>query len=550
MSPPSFARIPRAGLLAWALVLLAGAWLRFWQLDMQLLIDDEWHAIHRLMQAGYREIALSLGHADYSIPLTLMFRWLAENAVLNDFLLRLLPVSFGLASIVWIPALLAPWLDRRERLLLAALIAISPLLIHFSRYVRPYSMTVLLGFTAMVMLWRWWHEGGRWRAGLFVGPAVLAAWLHALTALFTGAALVWLAAAGLLRWRRGRGARDLLRVLALGGATTLACCALVLPPLLSDPASIAVKAGNHRIGGETLLRSWELLLGVGSPWLAALLAVPVIAGAWRLVRRAPGFVAYWLWMLLVAVAALQAIGPDWIHNALVLVRYTAIAQPFILALLAIGLLELMQRLTVPLRAAAGGPLAPAAGFAIVAALYLAGPLPTVYSGINQFTNSVRYQLDYDFKRSVYHELMGHLELPPVYRRMAAEPGDWEIVETAWHFESHNTPIHQYQIEHQLLVRIGMISGLCTDWTWGELQPDGDQDIRLSRMHFLSRLLGEQRARNLFVVFHRQPHFEHSRELPDIGPCIQAFRERFGRPWFESEAHVVFRLPATGRAGDA
>ncbi|NBB93162.1 MAG: hypothetical protein GVY32_08345 [Gammaproteobacteria bacterium] len=542
--------VDRSVPLAWVLVVVAGLALRLWQLEAQILIDDEWHAIHRLMQAGYRDILLSLGHADYSIPLTLLFRWLAENAVLNDWLLRALPLSFGLATIVLVPRLLSPWLDTREQLVLAALIAVSPLLIHFSRYVRPYSMTVLLGFVAMVMLWRWWHDGGRWRGLLFAVCAVLAAWLHALTALFTGAALLWLTGAGLVRWHRGEGTRDLLRVLALGGATTLACCALVLPPLLSDPHSIAVKAGKHRIGGETLLRSWELVLGVGSPWLGAVLAVPVLAGMVELGRRAPGFLAYWLWMLLFSVAALQAIGPEWILNALVLVRYTAVAQPFVLALAAVGLVVGSKRLLALAGAPAAGPAAMLAALAAVAGLFLAGPLPTVYSGVNQFTNSVRYQLDYDFERSVYHELMGDLELPEAYRRMAAEPGDWEIVETAWHFESHNTPIHQFQIEHRMPIRIGMISGLCTDFTWGELEPDSDQDIRLSRMVFLSELLERERRDNLFVVFHRRPHFEHSRELPDLSACIAAFRERFGAPWFESDGRVVFRLPGSAPAGDA
>lgn len=545
-----YQRCDRTQVLAWMLVVLAGAGLRLWQLDLQLLIDDEWHALHRLMQAGYREIALSMGHADYSIPLTLLFRLLADTIGLDDLRLRLLPMLFGLAAIPLIPGLLSPWLDRRERLVLAALIAISPLLIHFSRYVRPYSMTVLFGFTAMIMLWRWWTDGGRWRAAGFAVPAVLAAWLHALTALFTGAALVWLTGWAVLRWRAGRGRRDFVRVLLLGGATTAACCALILPPLLSDPHSIAVKAGKHSISAETLLRSWELVLGVGSTWLAMLLALPVLLGLWQLGRRSPGFVAYWLWLLAVAVLALELIGPEWIHNALVLVRYTAVAQPFVLCLLAVGLADVAARLAALTGRAVPPRLPLAAGLAVVAGLYLAGPLPRVYSGINQFTNSVRYQLDYDFERSVYHGLMGHLELPEAYRRMAAEPGDWEIVETAWHFESHNTPIHQYQMDHGLPIRIGMISGLCAEWTWGELEPDGELDIRLERMVFLRDLLESPPDRGRFVVFHLRPHFEHSRELPDRTACIEAFRERFDVPWYESERRVVFRLPVSVPASDA
>lgn len=539
-----------ARLLPWALVLIAGAWLRLWQIDLQLLIDDEWHAIHRLMQAGYGEILLSMGHADYSIPLTLLFRFLADTIGLNDFLLRVLPVTFGLASIVLIPRLLSPWLDARERLVLAALIAVSPLLIHFARYVRPYALTVLLGFAAMILLWRWWHEGGRWRALGFAACAVLAAWLHALTALFTGAALLWLSGASLLRWRQGAGPRDLLRVVALGGTTTLACCALVLPPLLSDPHAIAVKAGKHSITPETLLRSWEMVFGVGSTGLAAVLTVPVLFGAWRLGRRAPAFAAYWAWLTLFSLVVLQFIGPEWIRNALVLVRYTSIAQPFVLALLAVGLVELIRQGTRRLAGRQLPALGTGLGLAAVVGLFLAGPLPTVYSGINQFTNSVRYQVDYDLERSVFHDLMGSVEVPEAYRRMAREPGDWEVIESPWHFETHHTALSEYQLVHGLPIRIGMISGLCTDWTWGELDPASELEIEFERFVFLEELLSRPPETSSFLVFHREPAFDHSRELPGIGPCIDAFRQRFGEPWHESDELVVFRLPASGRAGDA
>ena len=60
---------------AWNALLIvafvAGTALRAWQLDIQILIDDEWHAIHKLLRSGPLDIATHLGYADYSIPLTL-----------------------------------------------------------------------------------------------------------------------------------------------------------------------------------------------------------------------------------------------------------------------------------------------------------------------------------------------------------------------------------------------------------------------------------------------------------------------------------------------
>ena len=216
----------RAGLAhtwpLWGLVLAFGVGLRLWQIHLQIPVDDEWHALHRLMQAGYAEIFLSFGHADHTIPLTLLFRGLADSVGLHEWQMRLLPMLFGLAALVLLPRLLRPWLQPREMLCLAALVAISPLLIHFSRFVRPYALVLVLGFAAMMLLWQWWYHGGRARALGFFACAVLAAWLHPLTTLYTGTALTWFAVAGLLRWRRGESAGAFWRVVALGGLTTAA----------------------------------------------------------------------------------------------------------------------------------------------------------------------------------------------------------------------------------------------------------------------------------------------------------------------------------------
>lgn len=530
-------------LFLWALVLAAGAWLRFWQIDIQILLDDEWHAVHRLMQAGYVEIFLSFGHADYSIPLTLLFRGLADSIGLYEWQMRLLPMAFGLAAIVIVPMLLRPWLQSAERLSLGALVAVSPLLIHFSRFVRPYALVVLLGFAAMILLWQWWRYGGRVRTVGFFLCAVTAAWLHPLTTLYTGTALAWFAVAGIQHWRKGEGWRPLRDVLVLGGLTTIACSALILPPLLADTASIAVKAGKDTIELQTLIQSWEMMLGVGSSWIAAVLAVPVAIGARVLWVRDRGFLCFWVVLTLAAGVIIQVLGPEWVHHALVLMRYLAIVVPFVLALLAIGLVQIAVLLIARLRVRYGWLNLTC--LVAVAGLYFAGPLPAAYSGVNQFTNSVRYQIDYNFERSVFHSIMTPLETPDFYHEIANEPGQWRLIEAAWYFETNFTPISEYQRSHQLPIHIGMISGLCTDWTWGELQPESELEIELGRFVFLTDVLKAEDDINRFVVFPLSNPFEHDRRsLPDLQPCIDAFSDRFGPPWHENEDFVVFRLPAS------
>jgi len=540
-------------LLAWAAVLGIGIWLRFWQIDSQILIDDEWHAVHRLMQASYRDIFLSFGHADYTIPLTLWFKFLAETIGLTEWRMRALPLLFGTATIVMLPWVMRPWLNREARWLFAALIAVSPLLIHFTRYVRPYALTVPLTFMAMVALWRWWHEGGRSWLVFFVLAAVASAWLHPLTLLFTGSALLWFLGQSLYNISRRGSWHNFFRIVPVGILVSVLAGLLVLPPLLADPSAMQSKSGIHQVQLATFVRAWEMMVGTGYLLVAIGLGLLALAGAVRLAARDLAFALYWAFMSLIAVIVIVALDPAWIHHALVLVRYSAVFQPMILILLSLGMLTLAER-AVNLKPAVQ-PDQPRAGWnALIGTLLplglvLSGPLTENYRGLNNFTSHMRYHFDYDFDRSVYVAVMNEAELPTVYRQMMVEPGDWTVVETPWHFESHYSPLSQYQRAHQMPVRIGMMSGLCTDWTFGELENDDDQTIRFDRFVFLDSLLHWRAEENRFVVFHRGSPFGEVRELPDIEPCIDRFRAQFGTPWFEDEDQVVFRLEGRSPLAD-
>src|SRR5450631_1516135 len=48
-------------LLALAAALAIGAWLRLDQLGSQVLIEDEWHAVHQLLYYSPKQVLLSLG---------------------------------------------------------------------------------------------------------------------------------------------------------------------------------------------------------------------------------------------------------------------------------------------------------------------------------------------------------------------------------------------------------------------------------------------------------------------------------------------------------
>ncbi len=173
-------------MIVFALALLAGIYLRCYQLDSQILLDDEWHAIHKLLGSDARDIATHLGYADYSIPLTLYYRFLFLHGGLTELGMRLPMTLAGIALLI-----VAPWLVREiatfpTRTAWTALMAISPLMIWHSRTARPYAITTLLIFAALMAFrecWRCPEQRWRW-APVYVAAALFAGWLHLITCHF------------------------------------------------------------------------------------------------------------------------------------------------------------------------------------------------------------------------------------------------------------------------------------------------------------------------------------------------------------------------------
>src|SRR5450631_3397275 len=228
-----------------------GIWLRLHGLGEQVVQDDEWHAIHKLMTAGYGEIFRSFGYADHSIPLTLLYKAMAATLGLTEVNTRILQAVAGIALI---PAAAAiTWAASRSRaatLLCAFLVSGAPFLVLYSRTARPYAITTLLVVAALAGLWRW-RERRTWKLGAAIcALTALSAWLHPVSAMFPAVAMVFIFLDDL---RGGRAAgRRLARTAALGVAAALSIAALLAGPLVNDWASLSAKAGGDHAGAYTI----------------------------------------------------------------------------------------------------------------------------------------------------------------------------------------------------------------------------------------------------------------------------------------------------------
>ncbi len=536
---PRAARPAPGILLALGLIALAGAVVRLFRLGNQVIIDDEWHALNVVHDAGYGFIFGHFGTADHSIPMALYFELLANTIGLGEWGMRLPSLMAGIATVVVVPLALRRWLDRSEILILATLIAISPLLINFSRTARPYALIALLIGLALPLAWRWWREG-HWRHGAgWIGCGVLAAWLNPLTIVISGAPLLWFAADALIVARRRGDRRALARTAGAGAALLLPVLALLATPLYHDAISLLTKASSHAVSPGTVGVALSLFSGLGSTVLVALTALVAAAGFVMLWRRDDGFARFVLLVASVGSLCVVVTGAAWIKHGLVLARYLIGLLPFYLALVAIGLNGLIERAA---RLSPWPTATKALGVAASAALLLAlGPVPEWYRHYNQFTGHLSYQFDYDRGRNVIARILDAVPVEDFYREIAqAHPdGNAVIVEAPWHLESFWNPLYRYQRVHGQRVLIGFVNGVCAPRFYGELDA-ATAGLDFRNFVFLDDLLAG-RARADYLVL-RLGAVNGARSLPAATErCVEAAAARFGAPWRETPEAVVFRI---------
>src|SRR5262245_4110650 len=166
--------------LAYPAVVAAGVFLRLQQLPSQVMMDDEWHALRVAADHGYGYILTHFGTADHSIPLCVLDKLFLDTIGLSEALLRAPAILSGIGALIIIPFLLQGILPRSLAFGFTCLLAISPLHIFFTRYARPYAVTLLLAFVAVLCLYRWFAQPRLWYGLLWVFAGAAAIYCHVL----------------------------------------------------------------------------------------------------------------------------------------------------------------------------------------------------------------------------------------------------------------------------------------------------------------------------------------------------------------------------------
>lgn len=541
-------RLPSFSFFACLAACLLGAFLRLDQFFSQVLIDDEWHALHQLMESSPARIVTSFGHADYSIPLTLLYwvemRWFG----LSEWLMRWPMIVCGLITLAAFPMTVRYQFGKREAALFATLLAVSPLLVIYSRTARPYAVTLLLGYMAIHAFhnYRNNNESSRKYGILYGVTSTLCAWLHPLT-------IPWVAAPCLIEFfavialpceeRRCR----LQRLFILGVPTAVAMMVFVLPPLLADPGTLGSKLGVDSPTWGTLIGASHLWFGTGSSPALLIGFVLCSLGARRLWKTFPTGQSTIIGMAL-TVGLIFLVRPAWVHHPLTFGRYLLPLLPLLLLSVALGAIRLADKTS---DAAHKGKNRLHATLLLLPVLILAvqSPVFTMLRSPNTNTLHLLYQFDLRPDYNVVRRHFDALPLSPFWRRMRSFPeNSLRIAVAPWFFESYDWYAPRWEREGWQPVVPAYLTGFCLAQRRGE--PARDARFALRNGVFLYEIPD---SGTVDVLVFQKPFAAHAGVATNytsdkIPPdCLTSLVARLGAPDYEDDTILAFLLSPTARA---
>jgi hypothetical protein len=521
------------------LALVVGFALRAYQLTDQIVADDEWHAIHAVIYASYPYILTHFGLTDHSIPLTLFYRTMADTTGLSEAVMRAPVLAFGVATLLVVPLLVRARFGRPTSAVFAWVLAISPLHVYFSRYARPYAITLFFTFVGAVAFFEWWTGRGRRWGALYVVCAMLGPYFH-LTGLPVLLAPLLFGVLERMRSRRAGETRSLAELGWLAAAVAAGLAALLLPPIVSDWTALASKVEKQSLEWATVRGAFELHLGTARAWLLLAAASVMVVGAVASSRRQPRFLVYWGFLAVCQLAVAVGGRPAGITVPITLARYALPLLPALLLMLAAGLVCIEDSACRLLRRYPVGLV----GIAACGVLLYYGPLPRIYYRPNDWTNHGLFQYGYDPARNSVYRALRPVQIPAFYQQLRQlAPASLRLVEAPWYYEWHNNLYPYYQQVHRQHMSVGFVGDVWHGNRAGEIPLTRDGFVFRNVIHVFDHAALLRRGVR-FVVFHTDLHAELPPGWPyatpvDVTPWVEHYRRIYGPPVYTDPRVIVF-----------
>lgn len=404
-----------------------GAFLRLCQISGQILVGDEWHGARVAIYKNLPYIFTHFGKADNCIPLTLYYKLLLNTIGLSELGFHSLPLLFGLASLILFPLVIRRLFEERTLFLFSSLVAISPFLIYYSRYARPYMIVALLSFVAVFSFYRWLVEGRTVHAVLYGILAITAPYFNLMAFAPVIAPLCYA-----LIFKK----QPVRKLFLMGMIIAMAIAAWLIPAIDSFD-HVMEKIGDPSLSLDTATGVISLFSGTRHAALIVVFVLLFLLGLWSTYKQDLYLWGYLLFIFSAQILLIVITNPQYSHLPYVFARYAVSLLPLFLLMVSIGLNEGAKRFKI-FRWALGP-------FLIL--VFCLGPLPGLYHRVNNLTNHGDFQSSYDEKE------LDH-EIPRFYVQLRDEENEASIIEIPLLVQCSMIPYHLYQKVHKKRIMTG------------------------------------------------------------------------------------------------
>jgi hypothetical protein len=567
-------RITFYALLAPAILL--GSGLRLYRLSTQWLLSDEWHGLHAAATASYQTLFGLLTLGATSIPMNLYYKLLLDTVGWSEMAVRLPSLVTGVAFLVVFPLLLHRLVGPRVTILATYLVAVSPLLIFYSRYSRPYSLVVLSTFVTIVSCYLWAVSGKRQYAVAFVVAGVAGAYLHIVELRFIALPLAFFFAVKAVElYRRPPVSVPRRTVVPSLGALSstglimgLAIAGLLLPAVLQTGSRFFRILQRGELTGASVTGAFELFCGTANPAALVLLTVLTVLGLLVLFRRNRLLAGLLSTVVGGSLATVWVSSPVDSNVAIVIARYSLPLLPLFAIAVATGVDGLLAAVeacptgrTPAIRILAVSLIA-----VLLTVLVVLGPLPRLYAGTNDFTNHKAYQAspawpqDYRTHFATYRRLMRgervttSLPASAFYRQLAGDPEVTSVIEFPVPVGDMLLPFFSYQRLHQKRVLGGytrrqvgteVLPGVAfANWPIDLIlgQVEDPERLRFTTLVDLTDLKALTGSGSRYLIVHSNLELELAGQPVPMGQQTQtraAWAKYLGEPVFMDDWLMVF-----------
>lgn len=247
-------------IIALIAIVILGTVLGLYQLGHDSLWLDEIITAVKVQEPSIKEVIANLDDRS-GRPLHFVFVFLITRLGDSEFWLRLPSVVFGVLSLVVTYLIGTQLFSKREALLAAFLLALSPYHLRYTQEARTYSLLMLLSLLTLYCFLKGWRTGNwRWWAG-FTVATVLNTYTHYFSAIVLAAELLYAGIDLISQWllsrkfddeyRKVMSAQQKSRTIAL--ITSIIIVGLAFLPSIPHLFDFLTKQG----GGSELAEGFE-----------------------------------------------------------------------------------------------------------------------------------------------------------------------------------------------------------------------------------------------------------------------------------------------------